>query len=472
MATSLLARRLPRRLRALAAAFVCVALAAAAFLSPAAARADMEIALEVGAGRVVTLPAVPGTLFVADQKVADVQAPESGNSFFVFGKAPGRTSVFALNAAGRPIASYAIRVVPPLADTQRLLVERIPEARVRLEATATGTAVIGTVPSPAVAARVMDVVSQGLGKDEKVVNQLDIAAATQVNLRVRVAEVSRTASKELGVNFENLFNVGAFTFGLATGRDAVTAAGQILRSTTGSATLPFSYKTGNVDVNAVVDALAAENLISILAEPNLTALSGETASFLAGGEFPIPIARRDDEVSIEFKQFGISLDFVPTVLSAGRISMRVRPEVSELSDEGAVILNDIRIPALTVRRAETTVELGSGQSFAIAGLIQNNTRTVVDRVPGLGDVPVLGSLFRSSRFQRNESELVIVVTPYLVRPAAGPAELAVPTDGFVPASDVERIFLGRVNTPTETPAGAPIGPGGVRLNGDAGFVLE
>ena len=216
-----------------------------------------------------------------------------------------------------------------------------------------------------------------------------VTAGTQVNLRVRIAEVSRTVTKELGFNWESLFNVGAFTFGIATGRDALTAGGTILRSVTGAATLPIGYRSSNgrVDVNTVIDALAKDGLISILAEPNLTALSGETASFLAGGEFPIPVNQRDGQITIEFKQFGVSLDFTPSVLSGERISMKVRPEVSELTDEGAVMIEGLKIPALSVRRAETTVELGSGQSFAVAGLLQNNSRTVIQKVPGISDVP-------------------------------------------------------------------------------------
>ena len=223
----------------------------------------------------------------------------------------------------------------------------------------------------------------------------------------------------------------------------------------------------------MIDALAEDGLISILAEPNLTALSGETASFLAGGEFPIPVNQRDGQITIEFKQFGVSLDFTPSVLSGERISMKVRPEVSELTDEGAVMIEGLKIPALSVRRAETTVELGSGQSFAVAGLLQNNSRTVIQKVPGISDVPVLGGLFNSTRFQRNETELVIVVTPYLVTPVSQPGALQVANDGYVPASDLERIFVGRLNKPGKSDAsGLLFGPGGVRLRGDVGFILD
>lgn len=301
-----------------------------------------------------------------------------------------------------------------------------------------------------------------------------VTAGTQVNLRVRIAEVSRTVTKELGFNWESLFNVGAFTFGIATGRDALTAGGTILRSVTGAASLPIGYKSSNgrVDVNTVIDALAEDGLISILAEPNLTALSGETASFLAGGEFdPGQPARRPDHDRVQAvrRQPGLH----PSVLSGERISMKVRPEVSELTDEGAVVIEGLKIPALSVRRAETTVELGSGQSFAVAGLLQNNSRTVVQKVPGISDVPVLGSLFNSTQFQRNETELVIVVTPYLVAPVSQPGALQVPNDGYIPASDLERIFVGRLNKPGKSDAsGLLFGPGGVRLRGDVGFILD
>jgi pilus assembly protein CpaC len=440
------------------------------------ASAETDITIEVNAGRTVTLTRPAATIFVANPEIADVQAPPNGNSFFLFGKAPGRTSVFALAPDGRPLASYNILVTQPIADLRRQLTTHLPEVQAELESTPAGIVLSGTAPSPATAAQAADLVRQHLGKDQTVINKLGISASSQVNLRVRVAEVSRTVTKELGFNWESLFKIGSFTFGLATGRDALdSVANTIFRSTTGAATLPFRYRSGDgsVDLNTVVDALAEDGLISILAEPNLTALSGETASFLAGGEFPIPVARRDEEIMIEFKQFGVSLDFTPTVLSGNRISMRVRPEVSELTDEGAVLIRDISIPALSVRRAETTVELASDQSFAIAGLLQNNTRSTVEKVPGLGDVPVLGSLFRSSAFKRNETELVIVVTPYLVRPVSQPGAIKVPTDNYVPATDLERIFLGRLNRPDARNAGTPVfGPGGVRLNGDVGFILD
>jgi pilus assembly protein CpaC len=445
-------------------------LAAVLFCAGPLHAAEQAITLEASVGQSLAVPGRASTVFVANPEIADVQASGDGSSLFLFGKAPGSTSVIALSAANQPLATYRVTVTQPISSLRQRLSTELPDHRITVDSTPTSLILSGEVGSPVQAQRAVEIAKTYLGKDQTVVNRLGIAVGTQVNLRVRVAEVSRTVTKELGFNWESLFNIGAFTLGIATGRDAITAAGTILRGDNGSATLPFGYRSNDADINVVIDALATDGLISVLAEPNLVALSGETASFLAGGEFPIPIAREDDELTIEFKKFGVSLDFVPTVLSGNRINMKVRPEVSELTDTGAIEINGLRIPALSVRRAETTVELGSGQSFAIAGLLQNTSRTNVDKVPGLGDVPVLGTLFRSSRFQRNETELVIVITPYIVRPVSQATALTVPNDAVQPASDLERIFLGRINTPrTAIPA---IGPGAARLKGDVGFMLE
>jgi pilus assembly protein CpaC len=310
---------------------------------------------------------------------------------------------------------------------------------------------------------------------------------------VRVAEVSRQITKQLGFNWEAIVSPGNFSFGLATGRNAFLGGGATLFPTdfdidrvisrapspANVTAIPGSlfgnFQSRRATVNTLIDALADQGLITVLAEPNLTAISGQTASFLAGGEFPIPVQQSgsaNGAITIEFKQFGVSLAFVPTVLANDHISIKVRPEVSQLSSQGAITLDNITVPALTVRRAETTVELGSGDSFAIAGLIQNNTNTDLNKFPGLGDLPVLGPLFRSTSFQRNESELVIIVTPFVVRPANAQA-LGLPTDGFQPASDLERIFLERFNKPGAAASGASqIGITGERLRGDAGLIVN
>jgi pilus assembly protein CpaC len=294
---------------------------------------------------------------------------------------------------------------------------------------------------------------------------------------VRVAEVSRRVIKEFGINWDAVFETGDLLFGFATGRPAFSAGSAFFRGPPqANANVPDlffgRFTPGDNAVNTAIDALAQEGLVNILAEPNLTALSGETASFLAGGEFPIPVATDNDEIQIEFKEFGIQLAFTPTVLSGSRISLRVRPEVSELSMDGAIQVNGLSIPALKTRRAETTVELGSGQSFAIGGLLSSGIQNAISKTPGLGDLPVLGMLFRSTAFRRDESELVIIVTPYLVRPVGEPV-LATPNDGYKAPNDIERILQGRLHSAQLHPGrGGPLGPQGQRLTGPIGFVLE
>ena len=302
-------------------------------------------------------------------------------------------------------------------------------------------------------------------------DNLTVLGAIQVNVRVRIAEISRQVTRQLGFNWQALGSGPGWRFGLLSGAASGGAISPLLplglplfaNSTAVPNQLGAGFTSGNKlwDVNGIIDALAADQLITILAEPNLTALSGETANFLAGGEFPIPIAGNTSNgattITVEFKTFGISLAVVPTVLSPTRVNLRVRPEVSQLSTNGAVSVplatGTLTIPALTVRRAETTIELGSGQSFAIAGLLQKTSIDQTNALPWIGEVPVIGALFKSNDFQRGESELVIIVTPYVVQPASSPTALRTPVDGFRPATDLDRILLGRQQAPG--PAGTP-----------------
>jgi pilus assembly protein CpaC len=449
-----------------------------------------QVRVEVSSGKLIELPRPAKSVFIADPSIADIQVPGQ-TSVIVFGRKPGRTSLFAVDEHDKPIASIEVVVGYELADVQRLIRQELPHSTVTVASTPSGIVLSGTVPNADAAEKARAAAARYIGEKEALVNNLRVAGPAQVNLRVRVAEVQRSVTKQLGFNWEVLASPGAFSFGLATGRNAFLGGGATLhppvdidalinRTVATSTSTPVGSVFGNLNtsratVNSLIDALAEEGLITILAEPNLTATSGQEASFLAGGEFPIPVAQNTGAggiptITIEFKQFGVSLDFVPTVLASNRISIKVRPEVSELTDQGAIRLSDITIPALKVRRAETTVELGSGQSFAIAGLIQSNSDTDISKYPGLGDVPILGPLFRSSRFQRSETELVIIVTPYVVRPVNDGRSLRLPTDGLEAASDVERIFQQRL-----TKAGMPadrIGLSGVRLRGDSGFVVE
>jgi pilus assembly protein CpaC len=318
-----------------------------------------------------------------------------------------------------------------------------------------------------------------------VINRLKMATPLQVNLQVKFAEVSRSFIKNVGVNLATRDQTGGFSFGVASGRNPGSftssdlakfptahiptanggyidgpydpSTGQFInpRSTTVTniakgadfSTLGLAGKLFGLDVLSAIDLGETIGQVTTLATPNLTALSGETATFLAGGEIPIPIAQALGTMSIEYKQYGVSLAFTPTVLADGRISLRVRPEVSQLSSAGAVQFNGVSVPALTTRRSETTVELGSGESMVIGGLLQNSHNNSISKIPGLGDVPILGTLFRSNGFQRNETELVIVITPYLVRPVNA-NQIVLPTDGYRAPNDLERIFGGQLSAGT------------------------
>jgi pilus assembly protein CpaC len=442
---------------------------------PAPIATDGQVVLEVRKGQLIRLDRPAAAVFVADPEVADVQA-HSPTLVYVFGRRSGATTLYAVDDGEDVLLRREIVVEHHLSGLQRVLREVAPEARLEVRSVDGGIILEGAVRDATKAQELREIAGRYLGENEALINRLSVAAPTQVNLRVRVAEVSREVTKLFGINWETIFSPGNFVFGLATGRDFTGGNPfPLLRNVDPSGvadTLFGTYNNGDVSINGLVDALEREGLVNVLAEPNLTAISGETASFLAGGEFPIPVDQDDDGISIEFKQFGVSLAFTPTVLTANRISMRVRPEVSDLSDRGAIQLRDLTIPALATRRAETTVELGSGQSFAIGGLISNTTRNNLDKVPALGDAPILGTLFRSTRFRRSESELVIIVTPYLVAPV-GAARLAMPNDGLEDPSDLQRLLEGRLAQTRPRAGEQPARSAGrARLVGPAGFMLD
>ncbi|MEJ0019408.1 MAG: type II and III secretion system protein family protein [Acetobacteraceae bacterium] len=427
------------------------------------------LALDVDKAQLITLPEPASTVFVANPDIADVQVPgQSGqSSFLVFGRKPGETTIYALMGGGKAIG-YAVTVRRAIGDVAGAIRRAVPDAKVSVSGTPGGLVITGRVATPADAQKVRETARQFIGEKENIDFNVAVEGATQVNLRVRVAEVSRSTDRQFGFNWAALFNNGSIAVGLLTGRLPVTSFGNFIRDTSLNpvSSLGFGYRGngGKTDISVLLDLLQAEGLVTILAEPNLTAVSGETAEFLAGGEFPIPVAQALQQVTLEFKRFGVSVAFTPTVLSEDRMSIKVRPEVSELTDVGAVEINGIKVPGIAVRRASTTVEMASGQSFAIAGLFQNNVSNQIKQLPWLGDIPILGALFRSTHYQRNESELVIIVTPYIVRPAAKPSDLQIPTDGLVWASDIEQILLGRLTAPNTGPR--------PRLNGAAGFMLE
>jgi len=433
------------------------------------------ISIDAGTGRLIQLSQPAASVFAAEPKVAEVR-PASATSLFIFGVSPGRTTVAALDASGKPIAQYDVVVQPSkygAGEAEAMITRAVPGASVHVDTLQNGLSITGKVKTPAEADRVMQIVRGFAPAGQSVDNRLSVAGALQVNLRVRIAEMSRNLIRQLGVNWSNLVELGRYAqIGLFTNNPLVNltrAPNQL------SGGYNFNTPGHVVDINGLIDTLSQDELIHVLAQPNLTAISGEAASFLVGGEFPIPVAQQNNEVTIEFKQYGVSLAFVPTVGSDGQIAMKVRTEVSQLTNQGAVQLSSgnstIQVPALTVRRAETAVELGSGESFAIAGLLQDAVNVTGNGVPVIGDVPVLGALFRSDNFQRNETELVIVVTPYVVRPVANPSMLRLPTDGYRPPSDLERILLLRQTARRADSAQIGNQPT-PHIPGNAGFIVQ
>ena len=429
--------------------------AGGAAVSVAASRGT--IVVEAGSGRIVTLGTAVTSVFTADPKVVDVR-PASPTTLFLFGVAPGKSTVAVMDGNGRMAAQWEVVVKPSsygASEASAAIGRTMSGQNVQVEQRGDGLVVRGTVATPSEAERAMTTARSYASPKQTVENRLQIVGSAQVTLKVRIAEMSRNLTRELGFNWQGLGTIGRLALGLNINNPLINAV------------LPASavaarYNSGGVDVNTVIDALSQDQLIHILAEPTLTAMSGETASFLAGGEFAIPVSSNSGgglvpTVTVEFKQYGVSLAFVPTVLSSGQINLKVRPEVSQLSTIGAVSINSITIPGLIVRRAETTVELGSGQSFAIAGLLQDQTTLTGNGLPFLGDIPIIGALFRSDGFQRQETELVIVVTPYLTRPTSDGRSISLPTDGWTAPDDKERILLLRQNG--TTPVSAQVGTG-------------
>lgn len=415
-----------------------------------------QIVLSIGRGELVTLPNTMADIFVANDSVADVQV-KSQRQLYVFGKAGGETTVYAANPAGDIIWSANIRVGSNIDSIDQMLTLAMPEANIQTATMGTNTVLLtGTVKSPEDAAEAERLVQAFVGSEANVVSRLRMATPLQVNLRVRFAEVSRSLVRTLGANLASADSSNGFQFGIGQGRGnwlpqwtpgaplgtGVTEGAEgtsVVTSVSPGTTIAGFGRFLGLDLAAALDMAERQGLSTTLSEPNLTALSGETAEFLAGGEFPIPLSQGLGATSIQYKNYGVSLAYTPTVLANGRISIRVRPEVSELSSQGAVTMNNFVVPALTVRRAETTVELGSGQSFMIAGLLSNNANNTIDKTPGAGDIPILGNLFRSTEFRKGQTELVIIVTPYLVRPVDD-SRIALPTDGFRAANAAEQFF--------------------------------
>ena len=455
----------------LAPATLLPGVALAADDSAAHADARGTVTMPVGTGRVMHLRASATNIFTADPKIVEVR-PASPDSLFVWGVAPGTTTIAALNNAGEAIAQFQVTVVPSGYSAKQASqgFTGVPDTRQKLAVRETpqGLALSGTVRTPADADRAVSAAKGQLGNDAKVEDHLQVNESIQVSLHVRIAEMSRTLTRELGVNWTGESKLGQHV------QVGVSTNNPVADTTVAPSQFMFNLVHG-WNLENIVQALADDQLIHLLAEPNLTTMSGQPANFLVGGEFPIPVATNTNTISVDFKQYGISLSFVPTVLSKDQIVLHVRPEVSALDKANGVTFffgigstaTGLSIPALTVRRADTTVQLGSGQSFAIAGLLEDQTTLTGNSLPGLGELPILGALFRSDSFQRSEDELVIIVTPYIVRPVNDASALRLPTDGWRAPTDIERILFLRqsgTNTPNfQAPK---------RIPADAGFMVE
>lgn len=500
-----------------------------------------SLVLPFGKSAIIDLPADARDILISNPEIADATV-RTARRAYVIGRQLGQTNIFFFDAAGRQIANVEIRVEPDVAPLNEILQRHSPDSQVVAEALNGSIVLSGSARSAAEADRAQQLARQFLqttggqsgaaNGPDRIVNLVQVQGSEQVLVRVRVVEMSRTLVRQLGINgnYEEMINrlVGEDDFvDIATDNGfsisgsllgGLTAAGgvaeNILRpagyaypgplvnqnittSQAGVGGYEFDPTTGqetwgpaNIETSrrtdATIEAFERAGLLRVLAEPNLTAISGEAARFLAGGEFPVPVNSEDGQISVEFKPFGVGLAFTPVVMSGGRISLKVATEVSELTSEGAIstgdtpvrnadgtttVIRGITIPALQVRRAETTLEMSSGSSIVLAGLIQERTRHAVEGVPGVMNTPVLGALFRSRDFINNETELVIIVTPYLVQPTS-PNRLRTPADGFMNPSEGESLLTGRLNSIYRPSGGARGGDQPQRLQGPHGHVIE
>lgn len=498
-----------------------------------------SLVLPFGKSAIIDLPADARDVLISNPEIADATI-RTARRAYVIGRQLGQTNLFFFDAQGRQIANVEIRVEPDVGPLNDILRRHSPDSPITAEAMNGSIVLSGSARSAGEADRARQLATQYIsttgaaatGGEQRIVNLVQVQGSEQVLVRVRVVEMSRTLVRQLGINtnYQELINqlVGEDDFLSVATRNGFSINGSLLGGLSASGGVAqnilrpnsYTYPSGTVDPNitpgqagvggyefdpvtnettygpasvqssrrtdASIEAFERAGLLRVLAEPNLTAISGEAARFLAGGEFPVPVSSEDGQISVEFKPFGVGLAFTPVVMSGGRISLKVATEVSELTQEGAIstgdtpirnqdgtttVIRGITIPALQVRRAETTLEMSSGSSIVLAGLIQERTRQAYEGVPGVMNTPVLGSLFRSRDFVNNETELVIIVTPYLVRPTA-PGELRTPADGYMNPSEGESLLTGRLNSLYRPARGSEGARDSARLQGPHGHVIE
>jgi len=404
--------------------------------------------LGIGKSVVIDLPRDIKDVLVADPKIANAVV-RSAQRAYIIGAAVGQTTIVFFDASGQQIAAYDIAVKRDLNGVRAALKQTLPNADIQIEGIGDGVILTGSASSPIEAQQAGDLAARLVGGAEKVVNSIAVRGRDQVMLKVTVAEVSRSIVKQMGIDLSATMNYGTAVVKF-NNSNPFTANGQPLVSGNSLSTSFGSTPT----VQATLRAMESAGVVRTLAEPNLTAISGESATFIAGGEFPIPTGVTCQTTSsggsgpcspsIAFKKFGISLNFTPVVLSEGRISLRVMTEVSEVSSDNSISISGISVPSIKTRRAETTLEIPSGGAMAMAGLIQDQTKLAINGLPGLSQLPVLGSLFRSRDYVNNQTELMVLVTPYIVR-AVAQKDLSRPDDGFAAAADPQADLLGSIN---------------------------
>jgi pilus assembly protein CpaC len=432
------------------------------------------LALGIGKSVVIDFPNDVKDVLVGDPKIANavVRSPQRA---YIIGSAVGQTNVVFFDTAGQQIASYDIAVKRDLNGVRAALKQTLPNAGIQIEGVGEGVMLTGSVSSPIEAQQAGDLAARLVGGADKVVNSIAVRGRDQVMLKVTVAEVRRDIVKQMGIDLSASMNAGNTIVKFNNANPFTANNGPLVpdnKLLTSFGSMP--------SVQATLRAMESAGVVRTLAEPNLTAISGESATFISGGEFPIPAGVSCQTsatgvigncmTTVVYKKFGISLNFTPVVLTEGRISLRVMTEVSEVSTENALTggIGGTTIPSIKTRRAETTLEIPSGGSIAMAGLIQEQTKQAVNGLPGIDQLPILGALFRSQDFVSNQTELMVIVTPYVVR-AVAQKELSRPDDGFASASDSQSTLLARINQIYGVPGSAE--PAG-SYQGNFGFITD
>lgn len=434
-----------------------------AVLGPQPVATD-DIRLAVNKTRELILPRAIRDVQVGSPDVVDVMV-RTPTQVYLIGRGAGQSDVTFFDHKGAVVQRVAVDVHLDADGLRAVLADVMPDERgLRVSGVGDSIYLSGTVRTDGAAAQARALARRFVKEDANVVTLLKVSSEQQVLLHVRVAEMQKTVLKELGVGLTT-----TTAGGIGGSLNSVLSTSGTVGLTQSAATLFGTVTLSGIDsLVATFSALERQGLIKTLVEPNLTAVSGETANLLAGGEFPIPVAEENGRLTIEFKQFGVLLNFTPVVLDPGRISLKMQTEVSAIDRTTAVTLASTSIPGLTVRRASSTVEMSSGGSIMIAGLLQNDITSTLSGLPGIMDVPILGALFKSSSFQRKETELVVIVSAYVVQPLEKP-QLALPTDGFAPSSDLDRFLLNRLQDNYTSTRPAPATP--VQLQGPVGYIV-